>query len=91
MTRALRGHHRILGDRADVRSVLYMAALAAIRWQPEFRAFYLQPRARGKVAKVAIVACTRKLPIALNARLRDEYRSEPATANGQVGGRQDSR
>lgn len=86
MTRALRGHHRILGDRADVRSVLHMAALAAIRRQPEF----MQPRARGTVAKVAIVACMRKLLIVLNARLRDEYRSEPATANGQVGGRQDS-
>jgi len=70
----LRGQRRIFGGRARVRAVLYMAALVAVRWQPEFKAFYRQLRARGKLAKVAIVACMRKLLVVLNARIRDERR-----------------
>jgi transposase len=68
----LRGHRRIFGGRARVRSVLYMAALVAVRWQPEFKAFYQQLRSRGKLVKVALVACMRKLLVVLNARIRDE-------------------
>lgn len=68
----LRGHRGIFGGRARVRATLYMAALVAVRWQPEFKAFYQQLRARGKPAKVALVACMRKLLVVLNARLRDE-------------------
>lgn len=68
----LRGHRGIFGGRAHVRAVLYMATLVAVRWQPEFKAFYQQLRARGKLAKVALVACMRKLIVVLNARIRDE-------------------
>jgi len=68
----LRGHRRTFGGRARVRAVLYMAALVAVRWQPEFNAFYRQLRARGKLAKIALVACMRKLLVVLNARIRDE-------------------
>ena len=68
----LKGHRGIFGGRAPVRAVVYMAALVAVRWQPEFKAFYQQLRARGKPAKVALVACMRKLLVVLNARLRDE-------------------
>lgn len=68
----LRGQRRIFGGRARVRAVLYMAALVAVRWQPEFKAFYQQLRARGKLAKIALVACMRKLLVVLNARIRDE-------------------
>lgn len=68
----LRGHRRIFGGRARVRAILYMAALVAVRWQPEFKAFYQQLRARGKLAKIALVACMRKLLVVLNARIRDE-------------------
>jgi len=69
---SLRGRRGIFGGRAHVRKVLYMAALSAVRWQPEFKAFYEQLRARGKPAKVALVACMRKWIVILNARLRDE-------------------
>lgn len=71
----LRGQRRIFGGRAHVRCVLYMAALVAVRWQPEFKAFYQQLRARGKLAKIALVACMRKLLVVLNARIRDERRN----------------
>lgn len=71
----LRGHRGIFGGRARVRAVLYMAALVAVRWQPEFKAFYQQLRSRGKLAKVALVACMRKLLVVLNARIRDELKN----------------
>jgi transposase len=68
----LKGHRAIFGGRACVRQILYMAALVAIRWQPQFKAFYRSLRERGKPAKVAIVAAMRKLLVTLNARIRDE-------------------
>lgn len=74
----LKGHRGIFGGRAPVRAVVYMAALVAVRWQPEFKAFYRQLRARGKPAKVALVACMRKLLVVLNARIRDERIQTPA-------------
>ena len=36
--------------------------------------------ARGKAAKVALVACMRKLLVILNARMRDALREEHAIA-----------
>ena len=70
------GKRRIRGGRAPVRVALYMATLSAVRWDPTLRAHYQQLRARGKVAKVALVACMRKLLTLVNARRRDELRLE---------------
>lgn len=53
-----------------MRAVLYMGALAATRWNPVIRAFYQRLRAAGKPAKVALVACMRKLLTILNAMTR---------------------
>ena len=75
-----RGQRHIFGGRARVRTTLYMAALVAVRWQPEFKAFYQQLRTRGKLAKVALVACMRKLLVVLNARIRDERRNAAQAA-----------
>ncbi|KAF1705830.1 IS110 family transposase, partial [Pseudoxanthomonas sacheonensis] len=55
------GKRRIRGGRAPVRVALYMATLSAVRWDPLMRAHYQQLRARGKLGKVALVACMRKL------------------------------
>ncbi len=65
-----RGARRIWGGRADVRSVLYMAALAATRWNPAIRAFHQRLVAAGKKPKVAITACMRKLLTILNAMVK---------------------
>lgn len=62
---------RIFGGRACVRSVLYMAALAAIRSNPIITATYERLLAAGKLKKVAIVACMRKLLVTMNAMVRD--------------------
>jgi len=70
----LHGKRRIRGGRAPVRVALYMATLSAVRWDPTMRAHYQQLRARGKLGKVALVACMRKLLTIVNARRRDELR-----------------
>lgn len=67
----MRGRRQIWGGRAQIRQVLYMAALSALRHEPRLRDFYQGLRARGKAAKVAIVAVMRKLLVILNARMRD--------------------
>lgn len=74
------GARRIRGGRAPVRVALYMATLSAVRWDPVMRAHYQQLRARGKQAKVALVACMRKLLTIINARRRDELTQEAAMA-----------
>lgn len=64
------GKRRVYGGRADVRSVLYMAALAATKFNPKIKAFYQSLLQRGKQKKVALTACMRKLLVILNAMLR---------------------
>jgi len=64
-----RGKRYIQGGRADVRSVLYMAALSAIRFNPVYKVFYQRLQEKGKPFKVAIVAVMRKLLTTLNAML----------------------
>ena len=69
---ARKGRRRIWGGRAEVRAVVYMAALVAIRHNPVIKAFHSRLIAAGKPKKVAIVACMRKLLTILNAMLRDQ-------------------
>jgi len=67
----LRGKRAIRGGRAEVRSVLYMATVAAIRFNPVIKAFADRLKQAGKLNKVVIVACMRKLLALLNAMLRE--------------------
>lgn len=66
-----RGKRSIRGGRVSVRCVLYMATLAAIRFNPVLRSFAKRLGESGKSAKVIIVACMRKLLTLLNAMVRD--------------------
>ena len=66
-----RGHRMISGGRTSVRTVLYMASLAAIRFNPVIRENYQRLVARGRPKKVAIIACLRQLLTILNAIVRD--------------------
>jgi transposase len=68
---AWKGRRRIQGGRAAVRSALYMAALAARRFNPALRAFADRLEAAGKPAKVILIAVARKLLTIANALLRD--------------------
>jgi transposase len=69
---SLRGSRCIWGGRAQVRRVLYMAVVAAVRSNPVIKNIYAQLRARGKYPKSALTACMRKLPVILNAMLRSK-------------------
>lgn len=66
-----RGRRTTKGGRARVRSPLYMATLVATRFNPVIKAYYEHLLKMGKVKKVALVACMRKLLVILNAVLRD--------------------
>ena len=66
----MRGRRTITGGRADVRSVLYMAALVGVRRNPALKIYYQRLRAAGKLPKVALVAAMRKLLTILNAMLK---------------------
>lgn len=65
------GKRAIRGGRPQVRSVLYMAALTAMRCNPIIRRFTDRLKAKGKANKVVIVAAMRKLLTILNAMIRD--------------------
>ena len=66
-----KGKRTIWGGRSAVRAVLYMAALSASRYNPVIRPLYERLLAAGKLKKVALVACMRKLLTILNAMVRD--------------------
>jgi transposase len=62
-----KGKSSIRGGRANVRHVLYMAAVTAARSNPILSAFYQRLRTQsGKTAKVALVAVMRKMLTVLN-------------------------
>lgn len=65
------GKRSIWGGRSEVRSVLYMAAVTAVRFNHELKAFYERLVGAGKPKKVALTAVMRKLLIKLNAMMRD--------------------
>jgi transposase len=65
------GKRMIAGGRTAVRCGLYMATLVATKHNPVIRDFYERLVAKGKLKKVALVACMRKLWVILNAMIRD--------------------
>lgn len=71
------GKFKIWGGRMEVRNMLYMAALAAIRSNPVIRAFYQRLISKGKLFKVAITACMRKILVILNTLVRNDCQWSP--------------
>jgi transposase len=66
-----RGQRHAGGGRAAVRTGLWMPTLVAVQHNPVLKAHYQRLRANGKPAKVALVACARKLLIYLNCLLKN--------------------
>lgn len=64
-----KGKRCILGGRASVRKMLYMASVASLRVNKKLRAFYDKLKAQGKPSKVALIAVARKILVILNAML----------------------
>ena len=77
---AWRGPRRVWGGRGQVRAVLYMATVAAIRANPRLRACYQRLQAGGKPPKVALTACMRKLLVICNALCQHQTMWDPTMA-----------
>ena len=67
-----RGKRHIFGGRASIRSVLYMATLSAINHNPVIKSFYHRLLNKGKLKKVALTACMRKLLVILNTMVKSQ-------------------
>jgi len=68
---ASNGYRRTRGGRPEVKRVLFMAALSAVRHNPALKAFSQRPKNTAKTI-VALVAIMRKLIVIANATLRDQ-------------------
>jgi transposase len=75
-----RGPRSVRGGRPEVRRVLYLAALSAARRGGPLTEFAERLRARGKRAKVILVAVARRLLVIANAVLRTGVPWDPAMA-----------
>jgi transposase len=71
------GERHIRGGRAQVRTAIYMAALAASRFNPDLIAFYRRLRAAGKKSKVALTAVMRKLVVLANTLITEDRLWQP--------------
>lgn len=68
---ASRGQRRIKGGRKNLRKVIYMASLTAIKANPDMRKFYDRLKANGKPFKVALSAVMRKMVILANSLISE--------------------
>ncbi len=66
------GKMHIWGGRKDVRSVLYMSAFSACRFNPIIRSFAERLKKSGKAYRVVMTACMRKLLIILNTMIKEQ-------------------
>jgi transposase len=67
----LRGKRMVWGGRAELRALLYMATLTAVRYNPPLATFYRRLRSAGKPGKVALTAAMRKLLVILNTMVKN--------------------
>ncbi|MGF1601023.1 MAG: hypothetical protein ACFCU8_03225 [Thermosynechococcaceae cyanobacterium] len=62
----MKGKRRVFGGRVNTRQVLFMATMVAVRYNRVLKVLYARLWERGKVKKVALVACMHKLLTILN-------------------------
>ena len=74
---SMHGRRRVQGGRFEIRRTLYMATLTATQHNPIIRAHYQRLVAAGKLKKVALVACMRKLLTILNAMAKTNTAFNP--------------
>ena len=73
-----KGARKIKGGRCRVRKLFYMACMgAATRHNPVLKAFYDRLIAKGKLKKVAIVACMRRMIVILNVMIARGEKWDP--------------
>jgi len=66
------GKRFIGGGRGQMRRVLSMATVVAIRHNPAIKTFYVHLKSQGKDSKVAIVACMRKFITIINLLIKTD-------------------
>ena len=72
-----RGTRRTQGGRAEVRKVIYMAAMSAANYNPVLKAFRQRLIAKGKSPKVALIAVARRMLGIIVALLRTGQTWQP--------------
>ncbi len=77
-----KGRSFIRGGRARPRRLLYMAAVSALRRNPDMARKYAELRARGKPPKVALTAVMRKLAVLANVLLKQDRLWAPEPVRG---------
>ena len=75
-----KGRSRIHGGRGRVRKVLYMAAVSAMRRNPELQQLYERLKARGKPGRLALAAVMRKLVVLANVLIQDDRLWTPSAS-----------
>ena len=73
------GHRPVRGGRSGPRSILFLVARLAARYDPHLKAFHDRLQKAGKPKMVIRIALARKLLVILNAKARDA-RNEFANA-----------
>lgn len=71
-----KGYRRCGHGRSGMKSILFLAAMAARNSNSPLRTYYESLLARGKKKMVALIALVRKIIVIANARLRDFYREQ---------------
>lgn len=72
------GRRSVRAGRSRLKRGLYLAALSAVRHHPKLKAAYKELRAKGKPAKVALIAIARRLLVMLNAMLKEHFQQQAA-------------
>jgi transposase len=72
-----KGVRVIFGGRPAVRRSLYLAAVTAVRHNPEMKAFFRRLTTSGKPAKLAIIAVARKLVVLANTLIAENRSYTP--------------
>jgi len=64
------GYRRTSKGRSEIKSILFLAAMAARNSNSEFKSFYIKLINKGKKKMVALVALARKIIVIANAKLK---------------------
>ncbi|MGE0086271.1 MAG: transposase [Desulfococcaceae bacterium] len=75
-----RGKRMTGGGRGEIRSLMFMPTLAAIRHNPVIRIFYQRLVSAGKNKMVAVTACMRKLIVTVNSMVAKNEAWNPKSA-----------
>ena len=68
----MKGKRSIRGGRPRIRTIMFMAMMSSIQCNPVFKQKYEHLKAAGKLPKVALIACMRKLIVILNTMIKNQ-------------------